>query len=126
MSKAVGKSEKWVETTSGKPQSRSRPSVGRRTNPPKGIDYKKVTVGSVTVKVSGVPASEKSRNIKAGQHALARAKTAIITPGVKIGSAKGVPIFHADPDRPDLLVRVLDGKREYGVFKDGKFKKRAR
>lgn len=83
----------------------------------------KVTVGSVTIDAFGVSRAEALRNIKSGQSALRRAKNAIIQPGVKIKVPKGVPLFHADPDRPDRLVRVIDGKRDYGTFVDGEFKK---
>ena len=85
-----------------------------------------VTFGSVTIKASRVSQNEKQRNIGAGQSALARAKTAIIKRGVKLKVAKGVPLFHVDPDRPNQVVRVINGKREYGVFRAGKFKKNNR
>ncbi len=86
---------------------------------------KKVTFGAVTVEVP-VPSSEEvARNVKAGQAALARAKKLIITPGVKLNPPKGVPLFHADPDRPGCLVRVLNGKSEHGTFVGGKFVKTA-
>ena len=77
----------------------------------------------MTIKSSGVSKNEVLRNIRAGQCALARAKSVIIKPGVRIKAGKGVPLFHVDPDRPNQLVRVIDGKRECGVFEAGKFKK---
>lgn len=86
---------------------------------------KKVTFGAVTVEVP-VPGSEEvARNVKAGQAALARAKKLIITPGVKLTHPQGVPLFHADPDHPGRLVRVLNGKSEHGTFVGGKFVKMA-
>lgn len=80
----------------------------------------------MTIEVFAAGKTEVARNIKEGQSALARAKTMIVTPGVKIDVAPGVPLFHADPDRPDRLVRVLDKKVEYGRFVNGKFRKTGR
>lgn len=81
-----------------------------------------VKFGSVTVKATAPSNAVVKRNIAAGQLALARAKTKILNPGVTISSEKGVPLFHADPNRPGLLIRILDGKEQSGKFVDGKFK----
>lgn len=81
-----------------------------------------VTFGSVTVKVHELRISEVKRNIKEGQDALSRAIKRIITPGVKIEVARGVPMFHANPTQPGQIVRQLNGKSESGVFVNGKFK----
>ncbi|MBI4814766.1 MAG: hypothetical protein HY791_00830 [Deltaproteobacteria bacterium] len=61
------------------------------------------------------------RNIAAGRSALERVKERILKPGVRIRTAKGVPLFHADPKNPGKLVRVLDGRRERGSFVNGEF-----
>lgn len=81
-----------------------------------------VKFGSVTVEVIAPRKAEVKRNIQAGQSALARAKTKLVKHGVKIKAAKGVPLFHADPELPGQLIRELNGKRERGVFENGKFK----
>ena len=93
-------------------------ALPKEKQPPKSI----VTFGSVTTESSALGKEEEARNIKAGQSALARAKTLIVTPGVTIKVGRNVPLFHADPDRPDELVRVWRGKRERGVFVNGRFK----
>ncbi|HPL64787.1 MAG: hypothetical protein PHG91_09845 [Syntrophales bacterium] len=80
-----------------------------------------VKFGSVKVTAPAVSGAEVKRNIKAGQTAFARAKKKIITPGVRIKTAKGVPLFIADPKNPDLLIRKCDGKLERGKFVKGHF-----
>jgi DNA-binding XRE family transcriptional regulator len=62
------------------------------------------------------------RNIKAGQDALARAMWKMTKPGVVIKRKKDVPLYYADPNRKGIIIRELNGKRELGIFKKGKFK----
>lgn len=45
----------------------------------------------------------------------------IVTPGVQLKVPEGVPLYHADPGRPERLVRVLNGKHTYGTFINGEF-----
>jgi len=54
---------------------------------------------------------------------LARALKALAQPGVVLDIPSGVPLFQVSPDDPDLIVREIDGVRETGTFKDGKFEK---
>lgn len=82
----------------------------------------KVTVGSVTVSVSKPTQEMVKRNLAASGVALSRAMKEIIKPGVKLNPAKGVPLYQADPENPDLIIRKLDGKLEKGRFVAGKFK----
>ncbi len=78
--------------------------------------------GSAVVKVRKADTRELAENVARGQAALARAMRALQTPGVKLKRTKGVPLYAADPEQPDHLVRVIDGRRERGVFEDGEFK----
>ena len=97
-------------------------SALKMTTPIQEEARKTVTVfGSVTLQSIEVSSKVKRRNIRAGQAALERAKKLIITPGVKLKVRKGVPLFHADPEHPSQLVRVLNGKQDKGVFINGKF-----
>jgi|GEM_PF-2543774 len=82
----------------------------------------KVTVGSVTVSVSQPTQEMIKRNLAASEVALSRAMKEIIKPGIKLNPAKGVPLYQADPDNPNLIIRKLDGKLEKGRFVAGKFK----
>jgi len=82
----------------------------------------KVTVGSVTVSVSKPTEAMVKKNRAASGLALSRAMKEIIKPGVKLNPARGVPLYQADPDNPDLIIRKLDGKLETGRFVAGKFK----
>lgn len=80
-----------------------------------------VSFGSVTVMVSKPPESVRQANVKAGQAALQRGKTALLKPGVKIAREKGVPLYFGCEDRPGYMVRELDGKRTVGRFAGGRF-----
>ena len=53
--------------------------------------------------------------------ALKRARERLLTPGVTLDIAEDVPRYHADPDVPGRLIRVLRGKRESGYYVDGRF-----
>ena len=88
----------------------------RKSRPVKAVHF-----GSVTVHVRESNTGVK-RNIQAGQKALARAMGKIIKPGVVLKTSKGVPLYYADPERPDFIIRERNGKSESGIFKDGKFK----
>lgn len=92
-------------------------------SPQKGKKPKRLAInfGSVTVQALSPNPVEVDRNIKAGQLALARARDELVKPGVRIGFAKGVPLFHADPKRPGKVVRELNGKRESGEFVGDEF-----
>lgn len=81
-----------------------------------------VAFGSVVIEAYGQETAEIKRNVEAGQLSLARAKGKILRPGVKIQVPKNVPIFHADPSHPGKIVRELNGKRQSGMFIEGKFK----
>jgi hypothetical protein len=81
-----------------------------------------LTFGSVTGEFSLPTVKERTRNIKAGQAALARAKDLIVVSGVTLNVGSEIPLFHADPDRPDRLVRVFQGRCEHGIFENGQFK----
>lgn len=93
-------------------------ATGKKDQPLRSIAF-----GSVTIENPVPSRAEIKRNIKAGQAALARAIRAIAKPGVKLDLPEGVPLYHSDPDRLGRLIRVLNGKREHGVFVDGKFRK---
>jgi hypothetical protein len=82
----------------------------------------RVSVGAVTIKVSPASDTEVKRNIIIGQNALKRASSKIAQSGVTLNMAKNIPLFHADPENPDLFIRELQGKRQSGKLVDGKFK----
>jgi hypothetical protein len=45
---------------------------------------------------------------------------------VTLRVSPGVAVYHADPDDPNLLVRVIDGKEDRGKFVKGHFRKTSR
>lgn len=78
--------------------------------------------GSVSMKVKLGSSDEGIRNITLGQAAMRKMKVKLANPGVKLRNLKNAPLFYADPSNPRRLIRVLNGKREYGIFENGKFK----
>lgn len=81
-----------------------------------------VTFGAVTVKVTRPSESMVLRNIEAGQAALRQAKTALVKSGVKISRPKGQPLYFGSSERPDLIIREVNGVRTFGKFSSGKFR----
>lgn len=81
-----------------------------------------VSFGSVTVKVKSPSAQVVKQNIEDGQAALVRAKTALLSRGVKIVRTKGKPLYFGSPDRPDVIIREVDGVRTVGTFSGGRFR----
>ncbi len=83
-----------------------------------------IIFGDVRVAVPQVTTdSEFKHNIKQGQYALARARSTLLKRGVALRTAKNVALYHADPDNPDFIVRVKEGKSERGRFVKGCFRK---
>jgi len=90
--------------------------------PAGGSKVKTYQFGSAKLTVSTSAQSEWAPNIDLGQSALKKLKRVLVKPGVKLRGSKAAPLFHADPANPRQLVRVLNGKRETGVFENGEFK----
>lgn len=97
--------------------------LAKKSNTPPSGEWVRTSVsfGSVTVEVSKPPESVRQANVKAGQAALQRGKTALVKPGVKIAREKGVPLYFGCEDRPGYMVRELDGKTTVGRFAGGRF-----
>jgi hypothetical protein len=83
-----------------------------------------VTFGAVTVTATRPHPDIVSKNVLAGQSALERVAKKLAKPGVTIRSAKGVPLYYVDENHPKVIVRELDGKREQGALRNGKFEPR--
>ena len=45
----------------------------------------------------------------------------LVAPGVNLDLEPGTPVFRADPQDPNLLIRELDGRVVRGYFEAGKF-----
>ncbi|MQA22535.1 hypothetical protein [Rugamonas rivuli] len=45
----------------------------------------------------------------------------LVAPGVNLDLEPGTPVFRADPQDPNLVIRELDGRAVRGYFKAGKF-----
>jgi hypothetical protein len=98
------------------------PGIISRSKAGKTGVVKTIHFGSTTVHVENPNTTGVKRNIEAGQNALARAMGKIVKPGVVIDTAKDVPLYYADPERQDLMIRERNGKLVRGTFTDGKFK----
>lgn len=81
-----------------------------------------IQFGSVIVEARGLSKTKVRENVKAGHTALERAKNKIVQGGVKLNTGSDIPLFRADPETPNRLVRDLNGKLDYGTFVNGKFK----
>ncbi|AEL08304.1 hypothetical protein XCR_3442 [Xanthomonas campestris pv. raphani 756C] len=46
---------------------------------------------------------------------------ALLRPGIDLKVERGVPLYHADPTRPELIVRHLNGETKTGRFINGQF-----
>ncbi len=58
------------------------------------------------------------RTVAAIRKALANAPK---TPRIKIKFPPNVPVFTADPYSPDIIIRKLNGKTEYGTMRGNRF-----
>lgn len=100
---------------------RIRSSVGG-TDVSTAIGAEIARFGSVTLEHDPIGTAEVAQNVERGRSALNRMGAALSAPGVRLDVARGVPLYHADPQHPDRLVRVLDGDRQSGVLVDGEFR----
>jgi hypothetical protein len=81
-----------------------------------------VRFGSVEIRAARPARAEVERNIEQGRAALARATATLTRPGVKLKRTKGIALYAIDPERPDQLIRTIDGRSDRGVFENGQFK----
>jgi hypothetical protein len=101
--------------------SRNKKTLPRESYP-SAKTLKTLSFGSITVRLPQVSETELKRNIAAGQKAMKRASGRLIKSGITLPAAKGVPMFQADADDPDIIIRILDGKKQSGRFIGNKFK----
>lgn len=84
------------------------------------VRSRQIRFGSVVVSApTDAVDALRGENIKAGQVALARAKKALVKPGVVLGLKPATPKYHVDP--AGRLIRVLRGKRQVGKLVNGAF-----
>jgi hypothetical protein len=82
----------------------------------------RVKIGGVYVTGDKASAEEVKQAIAKSTDMLDRLGKKISKPGVRLRTARGVPLFSADPVRPDRLLRRLNGKTERGVLENGVFR----
>jgi hypothetical protein len=83
---------------------------------------KTVVFGSWKIKARTLPIEETIARVKSSNSALLRAKKTLSRSGVKLSRPKDVPLYRADPDHPDILIRELNGSSERVRLIDGEFK----
>jgi hypothetical protein len=83
---------------------------------------KTVAFGSWRVKAHALPLREAIARVESSNSALLRAKKTLVTSGVKLSHRKDVPLYRADPKRPDVLIREINGRTERVHLIDGEFK----
>jgi hypothetical protein len=81
-----------------------------------------INFGAVSVKAALPEVGELRRNVTIGQAAMARAMPKLMKPGVAFKMGVSTPLFRADPENPDYLIREVNGRVSTGTFVNGKFK----
>ncbi|MEA9573677.1 hypothetical protein [Xanthomonas campestris] len=81
----------------------------------------KVRFGKVTVEVQRTGQDAVRRNIQKGHEVMLGVEHALLRPGIDLKVERGVPLYHADPTRPELIVRHLNGETKTGRFINGQF-----
>ncbi|MES2161385.1 MAG: hypothetical protein V4476_09545 [Pseudomonadota bacterium] len=76
-------------------------------------DLLDISVGSITLRTKPSTAHQLVRPRNFGRRAVITLADVLAEPGT--------PIFSADPQDPNLVIRELDGRTARGYFRDGKF-----
>ena len=80
-----------------------------------------VTFGSVTVTGPAPSEAVVRENIAASRRALEGALDAFKKPGIRLPRRRNVPLYRADPNEPNILIRELNGREERGTMSEGQF-----
>lgn len=78
--------------------------------------------GSVILEQEPIGQVEVERNVERGRSAMNRMGAALSASGVRLDAVAGIPLYHADPQHPERIVRVLDGHSQSGLLVNGEFK----
>lgn len=82
----------------------------------------RVTFGEVSVLVAQPTDEAVQKGVRASAKAIRELGKRLLTPGVEIKRAKDIPVFIADPNNPNRVIRKLNGKSEVGHFVRGEFR----
>lgn len=83
---------------------------------------KTVFFGSWKIKADALPIKETIARLESSNSALSRAKKTLVASGVKLPRRKDVPLYHADPKQPDIIIREVNGRTERVHLVGGEFK----
>ena len=79
--------------------------------------------GNVTVTAPAPTEEQIARGVREGTRALEGLVRAFEKlPGIDLPRQKDVPLFWADDDNPDIIIRELNGKIDRGRLVNGKYK----
>lgn len=81
----------------------------------------KVVYGSAVIEAVPPTPEQITRNVMEGRRAMDRLAEQLVRPGVDLVVAGDIPLYHADPARPGRLIRVMNGREDHGVFRNGVF-----
>ncbi len=80
-----------------------------------------ISSGSITIRAKKTTAAQLVRGRGDGKGAVIGLSDALTGPDVDPTFEPGTPVFSADYQDPNLVIRRLDGRVARGYFKDGKF-----
>ncbi len=83
---------------------------------------RKIRFGGVTVSVREPTKAQVDHNVSLSTEALDRAKFQLAHKGVQLSRTKNVPLFYLDTKKPGRFARRLNGKVDYGVLENGRFR----
>lgn len=82
----------------------------------------RVTFGEVSVLVTQPSEAAVQKGVRASAKVIRDLGKRLLTPGVEIKRARDIPVFTADPQNPNRVIRQLNGKSEVGHFVRGEFR----
>ena len=82
----------------------------------------RVKLGDVTVIAPKPTRAQVEQGIRDSNKAMNGLCRRLLKPGVVLEHGPDVPVFHADPENPQRIIRTLHGKSEGGRVVRGKFK----
>lgn len=119
---ARGRSERYVQDMSRSVANQSESRASAVSAVKAHAKRSRIKFGGITVLVPKPSSSQVKLNVAASSLALERTAKRLMRPGVRLHAKKGVPQYSADPERPGVYIRVLNGTKDRGVLENGEFK----
>ncbi len=84
-------------------------------------DLETFTFGNITIRAPRISEEERLARVQESCEAMARGAKGLLKRGVRIKRQKGVPLYYAAPNEPDVLIQELNGKKTRGHFVGTRF-----